>query len=248
MGRYRVGRPARMPDFDALFTALRGACDPRRQVYLASYFAPRARSEASAARDRYRGLTAVAARKVALRFADDFRLPDLVALLASDVDEHRFAALEMLVRRYETGDAAAQARIARLYIRNLRHVDHWVLVDTSAPYILGHHLLHRSRRLLFRLAASKDFVRRRIAIVATAAFIRAGDFDDTLRIAARLARDENELVQRAVGWMLREVGKRSQTAVLRFLARHAPVMPRLMLRQAVDRLPAAHRGRLLGRA
>ena len=230
-----------MARFDPLFRALRAACDPRRQVYLASYFR-------SPAKDRYRGLTAVAARKVALRFADDVRLADLVALLASEVDEHRFVALEMLVRRYETGDPAERARIAQLYVRNLRHVDHWVLVDTSAPYILGDHLLHRSRRPLFRLAASKDFVRRRIAIVATAAFIRAGDFGDTLRIAARLARDENELVQRAVGWMLREVGKRSQTALLRFLDRHARAMPRLMLRQAIDQLPAATRRKRLGRA
>lgn len=228
-----------MARFEALFSAMRAACDPRRQRHLASYF----ESEA----DQFRGLTAVAARKVAVRFADDYRLADLVALLASPVDEHRFVALEMLVRRYETGDPVERARIARLYIRNLRHVDHWVLVDTSAPYILGDHLLRRSRRLLFRLAASKDVVRRRIAIVATAAFIRAGDVDDTLRIAARLARDENDLVQRAVGWMLREVGKRSQTALLRFLDRHGRAMPRLMLRQAIDRLPAATRGKWLRR-
>ena len=238
--------PARTP-FERLFSALRDACDPRRQKYLASYFESGAGGPATAAKKRYPGLTAVAARKVALRFADDYRLADLVALLASDVDEHRFVALEMLVRRYETGDAVARARIARLYIRNLGRVDHWVLVDTSAPYILGDHLLHRSRRLLFRLAASKDLVRRRIAIVATAAFIRAGDLDDTLRIAARLARDDNDLVQRAVGWMLREVGKRSQTALLRFLDRHRRAMPRLMLRQAIDQLPAATRRRLLRR-
>jgi 3-methyladenine DNA glycosylase AlkD len=236
-----------VPDFDDLFAAMRRACDRRAQKYLASYFEAD-RPNRPAAASPFRGLTAVAARGVAYRFADRFPLADLRALLASPIDEHRFVALEMLVRRYERGDRAERARIAALYVRDLRHVDHWVLVDTSAPYILGDHLLTRSRRLLFRLAASRDFVRRRIAIVATAAFIRAGDFDDTLRIAARLAHDDNDLVQRAVGWMLREVGKRSQPALLRFLDRHARTMPRLMLRQAVDRLPAAQKRRVLAGA
>jgi 3-methyladenine DNA glycosylase AlkD len=189
----------------------------------------------------------VAARKVALRFAGDFRLADFRALLASGVNEHRYVALEMLVRRYETGDRAAREKIARLYIRSLRYVDHWVLVDTSAPYILGDYLLAKDRAILFELASSRDPMRRRIAIVATMAFIRARDFDDTLRIAQRLLRDEHELIHRAVGWMLREVGKRSEVAAERFLDGHFRAMPRLMLRYAIDQLPEARRKRYLRR-
>src|SRR5262247_1184017 len=107
----------------------------------------------------------------------------------------------MMIRRYETGGPADRAAIARLYIRNLGRVDHWVLVDSSAPYILGDHLLKRKRTLLYRLAAAPELARRRIAIVATWAFIRADDFDDTLRIARLLLHDRQPLIHRAVGWM-----------------------------------------------
>jgi 3-methyladenine DNA glycosylase AlkD len=220
---------------------MREACDPRREKYLATYFATvvgKPRSDAT-----FPGLTAVAARRVAVRFADQFRSPALRALLASAVYEYRFVALEMLVRKYETGGPVERARIATFYIRNLRYVDHWVLVDTSAPYILGDHLLKRRRTLLFELASSRQLAKRRTAIVATWAFIRAGDFGDTLRIAERLLHDEHELIHRAVGWMLREVGKRSGAVAERFLQQHHRVMPRLMLRYAVEWLPEARRRR-----
>jgi 3-methyladenine DNA glycosylase AlkD len=229
--------------FDALFVAMGEACESRRQKYLATYFDTS--TGKSPARTAFPGLTAVAARAVSVRFADQFRTPDLRALLASAVSEHRFVALEMLVHKYETGGPAERRRIASLYIRSLRHVDHWVLVDTSAPYILGDHLLKRRRTLLFQLASSSQVAERRIAIVATWTFIKANDFDDTLRIAALLLRDEHPLVHRAVGWMLREVGKRSRGALESFLDEHARAMPRLMLRSAVERLPEAHKRRYL---
>jgi 3-methyladenine DNA glycosylase AlkD len=225
-----------MSKIDALRGAMREACDPKRQKCLATYFATAS---------PYPGLTAVAARRVAVRFSSEFRLSDVRELLASRVDEHRFVALEMLVRKYERGSQSEKERIAKLYIRNLRYVDHWVLVDTSAPYILGDHLLRRPRKILCELASSKDLARRRIAIVATAAFIRADDFDDTLRLAAQLLHDEDALIHRAVGWMLREVGKRSRATVERFLDQHARSMPRLMLRYATERLPEARRRKYL---
>jgi len=229
-----------MKQFAALFGAMRDACDPSRKKYLASYFETGAKAQGAAKR-QFTGLTAVAARRVARRFADELPPSDLRALLASDVNEHRFVALEMLVRRYEQGGPPEREKMAKLYIRNLRFVDHWVLVDTSAPYILGDYLVARPRTLLYDLAASDDFVKRRIAIVATAAFIRAGDFHDTFRIAELLLHDEHQLIHRAVGWMLREIGKRSAAALERFLQMWAPVMPRLMLRYAVERLPASRR-------
>jgi len=225
-------------DAKALESALRAACDPARRKYLASYFETESRT-------RYRGLTATAARRVAVRYADRFRLPALRRLLASAVPEHRFVALEMMVRQYETGGPAQRAAIARVYIGNLDRVDHWVLVDTSAPYILGDHLLKRRRTLLYRLAAARELARRRIAIVATWAFIRAGDFDDTLRIASLLLHDREPLIHRAVGWMLREVGKRSPAAAERFLLKHHRIMPRLMLRYSLEWLPAAGRKKYL---
>src|SRR5438876_8159741 len=119
--------------FEALFVAMREACDPCRQKYLGIYFDTAAGTKPRAG-SLFIGLTAVAARRVARRFAGAFRLSDLRVLLSSPVNEHRFVALEMLVRRYETGGPADRMQIAKLYIRDLRHVDHWVLVDTSAPY------------------------------------------------------------------------------------------------------------------
>jgi 3-methyladenine DNA glycosylase AlkD len=219
-----------MGGFEALFSAMRAACEPERQRYLATYFESSPRRDA--ARTAFVGLTAVAARRVAVRFAGEFRLRDLRELMASAVDEHRFVALEMLVRRYETADPAERGRIAAFYIRNLRHVDHWVLVDTSAPYILGDYLMKRPRAILFKLASSGNVARRRIAIVATWTFIKARDFRDTLRVAEVLVHDEHPLIQRAVGWMLREVSKRSRGTAAAFLREHARTMPRLMLRQA----------------
>src|SRR2546423_9004908 len=115
-------------------------------------------------------------------------------------------------------------------------------------FILGHYLATRPRTILFGLASSKDFVRRRIAIIATAAFIRAGDLADTLRIAEVLLHDQHQLIHRAVGWMLREVGKRSPVAAERFLERHAHAMPRLMLRYALERLPESRRKRYLDKS
>jgi|SRR5579859_1525431 len=232
-----------MTTFDDLFEALRGACDPRRQKCLATYFGDGAHR--SGRKSAYPGLTAVAARRVALRFAGELRDTDLRRLLASDVDEHRYVALEMLVRKYETGRPDDRERIAKFYVRNLRFVDHWVLVDTSAPYVLGAHLSNRPRTILFDLASSQDPMMRRISIIATAAFIRAGDFDDTLRIAELLLSDDHPLIHRAVGWMLREVGKRSRPTLIGFLDRHTQSMPRLMLRYCIDQLPEGYKKRFL---
>jgi 3-methyladenine DNA glycosylase AlkD len=232
-----------VPAFEALFAAMREACDPRRRKYLATYFATGVGKQETDT--LFPGLTAVKAREVAVRFADQFRNPALRVLLASAVCEHRFVALEMLVRKYETGGPVEKARIAGFYIRNLRYVDHWVLVDTSAPYILGDHLLKRRRTLLYQLASSRQLAKRRTAIVATWTFIKAHDFADTLRIAELLLRDDQELIHRAVGWMLREGGKRSPAVAERFLQEHYRVMPRLMLRYAVEQLPEARRRRYL---
>jgi 3-methyladenine DNA glycosylase AlkD len=225
--------------FEPLFAALRAAGDPRRKKFLGSYFA------AGGFAPLYIGLTAVAARRVAYRFDDAFTLAALRRLLASAQPEHRFVALELLVRRYERGDSDERTRIARLYVESLRHVDHWALVDTSAPYILGAHLLARDRSILFELAASPRPMERRIAIVATWRFIQAHDYRDTLALAELLLRDADALLHRAVGWMLREVGKRAPAVEHRFLAKHRRAMPRLMLRSAIDHLPSARRKKWL---
>jgi len=215
---------------------MRASSDRSRSRYLATYFA--------SSRTPFVGLTAVAAQRVAREHADAFVAREAFALLASPIPEYRYVALVMLARKYDRGDRAARAMIAARYVRDLRHVDHWVLVDVSAPYILGRHLVGKPRAILRRLARSPRMTDRRVAIVATWALIRSGDYQPTLQVAELLLADDHPLIHRAVGWMLREVGKRSPSTAERFLTRHGRSMPRLMWRSAIERLPLATRRRL----
>jgi 3-methyladenine DNA glycosylase AlkD len=187
--------------------------------------------------DRFLGIRVPTLRKVAREFR---AAPVSVAfaLLRSPLHEERLLALLILVSRYRRGTAAEQQRIYAQYLRNVRkHVDNWDLVDSSAPYIVGAHLVERDRRILLKLARSPDLWERRVAIVATLWLIRRGSFDDTLAIAALLLDDREDLIHKATGWMLREVGNRDAAAAERFLRRHCRVMPRTMLRYAIEKLP-----------
>jgi 3-methyladenine DNA glycosylase AlkD len=194
--------------------------------------------------DIFLGVTVPEQRSAAKRYRA-LPLAQVARLLEHDVHECRLTALIILVDQYRKADAAARARIARFYLAHRSRVNNWDLVDSSAPYILGDHLLTRDRAILYRLARSKQLWDRRIAIIATAAFIREGQFDDTLAIAKMLLTDTHDLIHKAVGWMLREVGNRSRAAEERFLEGHAREMPRTMLRYAIEKLPAADRQRYL---
>lgn len=170
-------------------------------------------------------------------------------LLASRIHEERLLALLILVRQFEKGTEADRRRIHRLYLANTDRINNWDLVDLSAPNILGGYLKRRSRRPLYRLVRSKSLWERRMAILATFAFIRAGAFDDALAVAERLLHDEEDLINKAAGWMLREVGKRDMAVLEGFLRPRCNVMPRTMLRYAIERFPEAKRLRYLtGRA
>jgi 3-methyladenine DNA glycosylase AlkD len=194
--------------------------------------------------DTLLGVSVPHARAIARRFSD-LPLASVVELLRSPIHEERLVALLLLARRFETGDDALRECIFRTYLRNTAYVDNWDLVDTSAPAIVGAHLLDRPRAPLHRLVRSTSVWERRIAVVSTLAFIRAGDHDATFRLARALLRDEHDLIRKAVGWMLREVGKRDEPRLIAFLERHADVMPRVMLRSAVEHLDAEVRRKLL---
>jgi 3-methyladenine DNA glycosylase AlkD len=192
------------------------------------------------------GVSVPDARAIARRHAD-IPIARVARLLRSPIHEERLVALLMLVRRFETGDDELREQIFDAYLHNTAHVNNWDLVDTSAPAIVGAHLLDRPHEPLRRLARSKSVWERRIAVVSTLAFIRAGDHDETFRLARLLLRDEHDLIRKAVGWMLREVGKRDQPRLIAFLERHAHEMPRVMLRYAVERLDDRARTDLLRR-
>ena len=154
----------------------------------------------------------------------------------------------ILVGQFEKGDDATRKSIYDLYLANTRHINNWDLVDLSAPQIVGGYLENRSRKPLDRLAKSASLWERRISILATHWFIRHGDFADTLRIAEKLLGDKEDLIHKAVGWMLREVGKRDVAVLEEFLGEHCRVMPRTMLRYAIERFPEEKRREYLNGA
>jgi 3-methyladenine DNA glycosylase AlkD len=195
--------------------------------------------------DRFLGVTVPEIRRVA-RCHQDLAQRDVIALLTSPWHEERLLALLILVRQHERGNEGTRGAIHRLYLRNIRSVNNWDLVDCSAAQIVGAHLA-ANRTLLRRLAKSRSLWERRIAMIATSHYIKQGDFRDALTVAELLLDDDHDLIHKAVGWMLREVGKRDRRAEERFLNKHAGRMPRTMLRYAIERFPEPLRKRYLAR-
>jgi 3-methyladenine DNA glycosylase AlkD len=194
--------------------------------------------------DIFIGVTVPQSRKVAKKFSQ-LQLVEVKTLLYSRIHEERLVALLILVWRYSSALSSREEKeeIVKFYLENIKQVNNWDLVDLSAPNILGAHLIDRDRRLLYRLARSENVWERRIAILATYHFIRNGDFSDTLKIAEILLQDRRDLIHKAAGWMLREVGKRDVASEEAFLEKHLGVMPRTMLRYAIERLPESKRRR-----
>jgi 3-methyladenine DNA glycosylase AlkD len=199
--------------------------------------------------DVFIGVRMPASRVVARRFAN-LPLADLDQLLDSEVHEHRLAALLILVARFEAAsrprsrDEALRAEIADRYLAAIRRgrVNNWDLVDSSAPYILGGYLFDRPRDILVDFARTGDLWQRRVAMLSTLGFIVRGDPSSTLELAEILLRDREDLIQKAVGWMLREVGKRIDPSILTgFLDTHAAQMPRRALSYATEHLTAEQR-------
>ncbi|MGE5757772.1 MAG: DNA alkylation repair protein [Sideroxydans sp.] len=171
----------------------------------------------------------------------DAGLDTVVTLLNSRYHEERMFALLLLMQFYQRAQEDQRTAAYELYLDNTHRINNWDLVDVSAPRIVGRHLHDRPRKILYQLARSSLLWERRIAIIATAWFIRVDDFDDTLKIAEILLQDEHDLMHKAVGWMLREVGKRDQDVEEDFLKQHYRDMPRTMLRYAIERFPEKKR-------
>ena len=173
-------------------------------------------------------------------------MADVAALLKSPWHEARLLALFILVRQHKHGDERTRERIHRLYLKTTRHINNWDLVDSSAEYLVGAHVGVRGRVLLRRLARSSSLWDRRIAMLATFHHIKLLNFTPALDIAKLLVRDEHDLIHKAVGWMLREIGNRDRAVEEAFLREHGAHMPRTMLRYAIERFPEPLRRRYLG--
>ncbi len=189
--------------------------------------------------DRFRGIRVPVLRKTARKYRH-LPLPEAGRLLQSTFHEDRLLVLLILMERYYQNDAL-RGEIHRLYLKQRRFVNNWDLVDISAPHLLGHYLRDRSKDPLTRLAASNVLWERRMAIIATFHFIKQGDYGETLRVARLLLGDPEDLIHKAVGWMLREVGKRDAAVAEAFLQAHYRNMPRTMLRYAIEKFPEPRR-------
>jgi 3-methyladenine DNA glycosylase AlkD len=190
--------------------------------------------------DKFLGIRVPVLRKQAKHYKE---LPFEVVskLLFSEYHEERLLCLLILVLQFSNGGASDQQAIYRFYLKHTYLVNNWDLVDTSAEHIVGAYLFTRSRKPLYKLAHSKLLWERRIAIMSTYHYIKRNEFDDTLKIAKILYQDPEDLIQKAVGWMLREVGKRQLDLEEEFLKQHYQNMPRTMLRYAIEKFPQENR-------
>ena len=196
--------------------------------------------------DIFLGIPVPEQRKVAKKYSN-LPLNDLQELLSSEVHEHRLTALLILVNKYNKADSASKTIIFNFYMKNTTNINNWDLVDLSAPKIVGDYLLNKDRSVLFKLARSDNLWERRIAVLSTFTFIKNNDFKDTLKISKVLLLDDHDLIHKAVGWMLREIGKRDQEIEERFLKKHYTQMPRTMLRYAIEKLNERKRKFYLGK-
>jgi 3-methyladenine DNA glycosylase AlkD len=226
----------------AIRAEIHGLADPKRASASLRFFktGPGQYGEG----DKFLGLTVPQMRSLARKYRaldDDASLN----LLSSQWHEERLVALLLLVDGYKSGDERRRQNIHRAYLSNTRWINNWDLVDLSAEHVVGPHINPAETALIEKLARSDSLWERRIAIVATFHFIKRNEFRPTLKIATTLLADSHDLIHKAVGWMLREVGKRDRRTLDTFLKKHYAGMPRTMLRYAIERHPETIRKKYL---
>lgn len=224
---------------DELIEALNQQSNPEKAKLLRRYFKTGVGEYAHG--DQFIGLTVPQIRQISAKFKH-LELDAVHDLLISPIHEHRFAGLVLLMYKFNHSSADTQAKIYQFYLDHLEFVNNWDLVDISAPKIVGQYLLsHQDLSILNDLSNSSNIWSKRVAIVATSAFIGLGNFKPTLSLAKKLNNDSHDLIHKAVGWMLREVGKKDQAALEDYLIIYASSMPRTMLRYAIEKLSPTKR-------
>lgn len=228
----------------AVQKALRAEAIPEKALFFPKFFKSGPGEYAEG--DKFLGVTVPKQRAIAKTYFQKLSLQEAEQLLKSEWHEERLVALFILVLKYQKGDLRIQQDIYDFYLSNSAYVNNWDLVDSSAPYIVGDWLLGKDRKILYKLAKSKILWERRIAIIATLWFIRKGEFVDTIMISEQLLSDKHDLIHKAVGWALREMGKRAPELLIDFLDKHAAYMPRTALRYAIEHLSSKDRLHYLG--
>src|SRR3989344_348559 len=191
--------------------------------------------------DIFLGIKVPETRKLADRYWQELTIDEVHELLNSKIHEKRLLALLILINKYNSSDETTKEKFFNFYLSNKANINNWDLIDLSAPHIVGDFLLNKDRKILYQLAKSKDLWERRISILSTYKFIKNNQFDDTLKISETLLKDKHDLIHKAAGWMLREVGKKSIEAEEEFLKKPHKKMPRTMLRYAIEKFPEEKR-------
>lgn len=225
-----------------LSKTLRGFADPQKAEHLQRFFKTGKGQYGEG--DQFLGIRVPVLRAQAKIF-QDMPLTDVQILLGSAYHEERLCALLLLVHKFANADPKERKIYYEFYLRNTRHVNNWDLVDLSAPQIVGAFLADQEKKILYALARSDSIWERRIAIISTFQFIKNNKFEDSLAIAQLLLADREDLIHKATGWMLREVGKRNVVMLKSFLHAHYEQMPRTMLRYAIEKFPRPERQKYL---
>lgn len=191
--------------------------------------------------DVFLGIKVPEQRKLVSKYYKEITPQDIQKLLNDKIHEYRLIGLLIMVAQYKKADTKARESIFKLYLKNTKRINNWDLVDLSAHKIIGNYLLDKDRKILYTLAKSKNLWEKRISIISTAAFINDHQFEDTLKISKILLNDKHDLIHKAVGWMLREVGKRDQKTEEVFLDKYGSQMPRTMLRYAIEKFKESRR-------
>jgi len=194
--------------------------------------------------DKFLGIRVPVLRKLAKEY-QTITVEEAGRLLKSPIHEERLLSLFILIHIYSKGEEAVKKGIYKLYLNNTKFVNNWDLVDASAEHIVGNFLLNKGKNPIYRLAKSEDLWERRISIMSTFYFIKHGQYSETMKISKVLLHDNEDLIHKAVGWMLREVGKRNLPLEEEFLKKYYKEMPRTMLRYAIERFPEPKRLRYL---
>jgi len=195
--------------------------------------------------DSFLGVRAPKIRLIAKKHID-ISTTDMKTLIKSKYHEERLLGLIILVNKYSKAkDEEVRNQLYKIYVSSFKYVNNWDLVDVTCPHIIGKHLMNKERSILYSWAKSNDIWTKRIAIVSTHWFIRKNDLDDTFKIAEILLNDEHDLIHKAVGWMLREAGKRDLEKEEIFLKKHYKNMPRTMLRYSIEKFHEPKRQKYL---
>jgi 3-methyladenine DNA glycosylase AlkD len=237
-----IGRKLKEKMLNELLKELEQARNPEQAANLQRFFKT-GKGEYGEG-DIFLGIMVPEQRKIAKKFKD-LNLSNIQTLLESGIHEKRLIALFILIDKYKKADKEKneieKGNIFNFYLKNSKNINNWDLVDLSAPNIIGNFLQGKSKKVLYELAKSKNLWERRIAVLASFSFIKKEEFEDAIAISESLLDDKEDLIHKAVGWMLREIGKRNKEELLYFLGKHYKVMPRTMLRYSIEKLEESER-------